>query len=170
MRKNIILVLLSIILVSTFVLFTDFQSVDDYYLEHAEDITEDSKTVFISIRCDTILQNMEKLDKNLYDFVPHDGVILEESEYVLREGDSVFDILARAVKTNRVQMEYKGVENVYIEGINYIYEFSCGELSGWTYLVNGKTPSVAASMYIPVDGDVIEWVYTCDLGRDVPTS
>lgn len=170
MRKNIIIVLLSIMLVSTFVLFTDFQSVDDYYLEHAEDITEDSKTVFISIRCDTILQNMEKLDKNLYDFVPHDGVILAESEYVLREGDSVFDILARAVKANRLQMEYKGVENVYIEGINYIYEFSCGELSGWTYLVNGKTPSVAASMYIPVDGDIIEWVYTCDLGRDVPTS
>ncbi len=170
MRKNIIIVLLSVMLVSVFVLFTDFSSVEDYYLEHAEDIAEDSETVFISIRCDTILQNMEKLEKELYDFVPDDGVILDRSEYVLREGDSVFDILTRAVRSNRIQMEYKGAENVYIEGINYIYEFSCGKLSGWTYLVNGRSPSVAASMYILEDGDVIEWVYTCDLGRDIPTS
>lgn len=167
MKKDIIIVLLAVMLAALFVLNTDFKSVDEYYLEHAEDITEESETVFISIRCDTILGNMEKLDKNLYEFVPDDGVILAKTEYVLREGDSVFDILSRAVKNNQIQMEYTGTVGVYIEGIGYLYEFSCGELSGWTYLVNGEVPQVACSAYTLSDGDVIEWVYTCDVSRDI---
>ncbi len=167
MKKDIIIVLLAIILVSLFVLNTDFKSVEEYYAEHAEDITEGSETVFISIRCDTILENMEKLDKNLYEFVPDDGVILEKTEYVLREGDSVFDILSRAAKTHQIQMEYKGTGGVYVEGIGYIYEFYCGELSGWTYVVNGEVPQVACSSYILSNGDVIEWVYTCNISRDI---
>lgn len=167
MRKNIIIVLLAVMISAIFVLNTDFKSVDEYYLEHAEDITEESETVFISIRCDTILQNLEKLDKNLIDVVPDDGVILVKTEYVLREGDSVFDILARAAKINKIQMEYTSVESIYIEGINHIYEFSCGELSGWTYLVNGESPQTSCSSHALSDGDIIEWVYTCDLSRDI---
>ena len=56
------------------------QSVDEYYITHMEDIQEDSKTVTISIRCDTILDNWEKLDKPLRSekYVPADGVILAE--------------------------------------------------------------------------------------------
>jgi hypothetical protein len=98
--------------------------------------------------------------------------MLLQTEYVLREGDTVFDILTRAVKTHRLQMEYQGSADgiygtVYIEGIGHLYEFSCGELSGWHYLVNGDSPQVGCSAYVLSDGDVIEWVYTCDLSRDI---
>ena len=55
----------------------------------------------------------------------------------------------------------------YIEGINNIYEFSCGELSGWMYCVNGEYPNVGCSDYKIKDGDNIEWYYTCDLGEDL---
>jgi hypothetical protein len=55
----------------------------------------------------------------------------------------------------------------YIEGINNLYEFDAGELSGWMYKVNGWFPNYGSSRYVLKDGDVIEWVYTCDLGRDV---
>ena len=57
--------------------------------------------------------------------------------------------------------------SAYIEGINNIYEFDGGELSGWTYLVNGKVPGVGCSEYKVKNGDVIEWLYTCDMGRDL---
>jgi uncharacterized membrane-anchored protein len=56
---------------------------------------------------------------------------------------------------------------VYIQGINNIYEFDAGALSGWMYRVNGWFPNYGASRYVVQQGDVIEWVYTCDLGRDV---
>lgn len=148
------------------------QSVDEYYLVHIDDITPESETVFLTIRCDTILDNWEKLEPELrYEkYVPADGIILDRHEYVLRNGDTVYDILDRAVRSNKLQMECTYSVNyasVYVEGINQLYEFSCGELSGWMYTVNGIFPNYGCSKYFPEDGDDIVWCYTCDLGRDV---
>ena len=52
----------------------------------------------------------------------------------------------------------------YIAGINYLYEFDLGELSGWTYRVNGTSPSVGCGSYHPADGDTVEWIYTDGAG------
>ena len=155
---------------------TRIQTVDEYYLTHMEDIQEDSETVTISIRCDTLHDpgNWKKLKKQLKDekYVPKDGVILKETTCVLRKGDTVFDILKRACRYNQIQMEYNGPDSsvystTFVKGINYLYEYSCGDLSGWMYRVNGKFPGKGCSSYKLKDKDTIEWVYTCDLGKDV---
>lgn len=173
-KKNILMGAFLLVLILVLVSGTKIQSVDEYYLTHMEDITEDSETVTISIRCDTILDNWNKLDKQLRSekYVPSDGVILKESTYVLRPGDTVYDILNRACRYNKIQMEYQGADHnsygsVYIRGIHYLYEFSCGPLSGWQFRVNGKFPGVGCSNYKLEDKDRIEWIYTCDLGRDI---
>lgn len=174
MKKDILAILGIILLVAAVINGTHIQSVDEYYLTHIDDITPDSETVTISIRCDTILDNYNDLDPSLRsdEFVPSDGVILPPTEYVLRPGDTVFDILDRAVRYNRIQMEYQGADknsygSVYIQGIHYLYEFSCGPLSGWMYRVDGIYPNYGCSKYGLTDGQVIEWVYTCNLGKDV---
>lgn len=174
MKKDILAIFAVLLALAVLIGGTNFQTVEEYYLTHIDDITEDSETVKISIRCDTVLQNYDSLDAALRseEFVPRDGVILPETEYVLREGDTVFDILNRAMRYNQIQMEYEGADknsfaSVYIEGINYLYAFSCGPLSGWMYRVNGDFPNYGCSRYTLHDGDVIEWVYTCDLGKDV---
>lgn len=174
MKKDILAILGIILLVATVINGTHIQSVDEYYLTHIDDITPDSETVTISIRCDTILDNYNDLDPSLRsdEFVPSDGVILPPTEYVLRPGDTVFDILDRAVRYNRIQMEYQGADknsygSVYIQGIHYLYEFSCGPLSGWMYRVDGVYPNYGCSKYDLTDGQVIEWIYTCNLGKDV---
>lgn len=174
-RKKDILAALIIILLLAFVISgTKIQSVDEYYLTHIDDITPQSATVTLSIECKTVLENLSVLDPALKagDFVPEDGVILPCTRYVLRPGDTVYDILSRAVRYNKIQMEYQGADknsfsSVYIKGINYLYEFSCGPLSGWMYTVNGIFPQYGCSKYELSDGDRIEWLYTCDLGRDV---
>jgi len=61
-------------------------------------------------------------------------------------------------------------ESYYVEGINYLYEFDAGYASGWMYKVNGWFPNYGCSSYYLSDGDVIEWVYTCDYGEDVGKS
>lgn len=151
---------------------TKIQTVDEYYLTHIDDITEDSETVYLTIRCDTILDNWNDLDPALkYEkYVPSDGIILERKEYVLRPGDTVYEILDRAIRYNKIHMECIYSENyksVYVQGINHLYEFSCGELSGWMYMVNNEFPNYGCSKYELNDGDEIIWCYTCDLGRDV---
>ncbi len=170
MKKDLIIFLLIIMLGSVFVLTTDFKTVDEYYLENAENIKEGDRTVFISIRCDAVFDNAEKLDPALWEFVPEDGIILAKTEYVLREGDTAFDILVRAAKTHRIQLEYSGsaeARTAYIEGISHLYEFSCGELSGWSYLVNGEITQLGASAFALSDGDAIEFAYTCELSSDI---
>ena len=162
-RKKDILAALIIILLLAFVISgTKIQSVDEYYLTHIDDITPQSATVTLSIECKTVLENLSVLDPALKagDFVPEDGVILPCTRYVLRPSDTVYDILSRAVRYNKIQMEYQGADknsfsSVYIKGINYLYEFSCGPLSGWMYTVNGIFPQYGCSKYELSDGDRI---------------
>lgn len=110
MKKDLLAVCIAILLIVFVCTGTKIQSVDDYYLTHIDDITEDSETVFLSIECSTILENWDDLDPALrYEkYVPSDGVILAKTEYVLRSKDTVYDILNRAVRHNRIQMEYQG--------------------------------------------------------------
>ena len=177
MKKNIIAIILIVIAVIVLVKGIDIQSVDEYYLSHIDDIKADSRTVSLSIRCDTVLANWNLLDKSLQTggYIPADGVILPKTEYVLREGDTVFTLLQRAVRYNKIQFEYQsnplqGRSGTYVKGIRYLYEFSCGPLSGWLYKVNDIFSSGDSASYILKDGDAVEWVYSCDLGRDVGNS
>lgn len=174
MRKDLLIGAFIVLLLAVIFSGTKIQSVEEYYLTHIDDITEDAETVFIRIDASTILDNWESLDEELQSkkYVPEDGIILEETEYVLRPNDTVFDILQRAVRHEQIHMEYQGANeniynSVYIQGINHLYEFSAGPLSGWMYSVNGAFPDTGVGKYQLKDGDVIELRYTCDLGRDV---
>lgn len=127
-------------------------------------------TCTFSIRCDTILANIDKLDPAKEAIVPEDGVIYAAREVSFQKGETVFDLLARITKENKIHMEYTktpAFNTNYVEGIANLYEFDCGELSGWTYKVNGELLSYGSSNAEVAMGDVIEWVYTCDQGRDV---
>ena len=127
----------------------------------------------MSIRCDTLLkpENYEVAKSNgKAGMIPQDGVIYKKQTVEFYEGEFVFDVLLREVQKNNIHMEYSMTpiyNSNYIEGINNLYEFDGGELSGWMYKVNGWFPNYGCSRYLLNDGDVIEWVYTCDLGRDV---
>ena len=128
-------------------------------------------TVTLEIRCDTLSSDMSKLENPaIKDYIPADGVILAKTTYKGTTDNSVFDALNTLCRNNDIQLEFRYTpiyESYYIEGINYLYEFDCGSLSGWMYKVNGWFPNYGCSSYYLKDGDVIEWVYTCDLGKDV---
>lgn len=133
-------------------------------------ITDRKLTCTLSVRCDTILDNIKSLDPEKIELVPADGVIFSAQKVDFYEGESVFNVLLREMKKNKIHMEFVNTpiyNSAYIEGINNLYEFDCGELSGWMYKVNGWFPNYGSSRYQLKDGDVVEWVYTCDLGRDV---
>ena len=131
---------------------------------------EISLTCDLWIRCDTILDNMDKLAEEKEQLVPEDGVLLCAEEMPFEPGESVFDLLIRVTREQELHLEFVDTPfygSAYIEGIGNLYEFDCGELSGWSYKVNGTFPGYGCSQYQLSDGDVVEWVYTCDLGKDV---
>ena len=134
------------------------------------EVTDEELHCTISIDCAAILDNMDKCDKNKRELVPEDGWILEPTEVVFYQGESVFQVLKRTCKQNGIHMEFENTpiyNSAYIEGIHNLYEFDVGNLSGWMYSVNGWYPNSGCSRYALKDGDVVEWRYTCDLGLDV---
>ena len=134
------------------------------------EISDIEKTCSLYVSCAVILDNTKRLDKEKLELVPENGIILHENEVTFYEGESVFNLLQREMKKNKIHMEFTNTpiyNSAYIEGINNIYEFDCGELSGWMYKVNDWFPNYGCSRYQLKEGDVVEWIYTCDLGRDI---
>ena len=113
---------------------------------------------------------MDNLTAGKEEFVPSDGWILKSTKVSFSDGESVHDVLQRVCKDKGIHMESSftpAYNSAYVEGINQLYEFDCGELSGWMFNVNGWFPNYGCSKYKVSDGDEINWVYTCDLGKDV---
>lgn len=138
--------------------------------QEVEKDKNNSLTATLSVSSKSILNNMGIFNKDKIDVLPEDGVIYPTKTVTFTEGESVFDVLHREMKNNKIHMEFVMTpmyNSNYIEGIHNLYEFDCGELSGWMYKVNGWFPNYGASRYSLKNGDKIEWVYTCDLGRDI---
>lgn len=135
-----------------------------------QEIVDNTLKCSFSISCATVLDNMDILDKSKKEIIPDDGWILKPVTVNFNEGESVFDVLKQVCRDNKIQLEFSFTpiyNSAYIEGINNLYEFDCGSLSGWMYEVNDWFPNYGCSRYEVKNGDVIEWQYTCDLGGDI---
>ncbi len=127
-------------------------------------------TCSVSIRCDTILDNLDLLDPEKTELVPADGVLLTQSDVTFEEGESAFDLLKQVCQDEGVHLEFSitpGYGSAYIEGIGNLYEFDCGERSGWLYQVNDQVPDRACSEYLLQANDKVEFLYSCDWGQDL---
>lgn len=150
-------------LVIVLVVTVRIRTPEDYY--GLDDVTgEVIGTVTLEIRCDSVA--------GLADHIPSDGRILAATEVALCEGDSAYNLLIRAARKNRILVETNGAtvgesSSLYVSGINNLYEFDFGELSGWVYAVNGTLPSRGCDAYRPEDGDTVSFLYTTTLGEDV---
>lgn len=143
-----------------FILLTNFESTEAHYQPQEND---GDFTVTLSIRCDTI-KDLEK--KN--NAVPDDCVILDTTEFSASSGDTVYDVLQNAARSYRILIDNRGSDGAaYIAGIDGLYEFDYGELSGWMYRVNGTFPDVGCQSYTVHEGDKIEWLYTTNIGKDL---
>ena len=124
----------------------------------------------LTVRCDTLLDNKGSIAPEKIHLIPESGSILPETELEFSEGESAFDVLSRELKRRKIHFEFTKnpmYDSDYIEGIGNLYEFDAGDLSGWVYRVNGKILSVGCSQYKLKSGDKIEFLYTCNMGKDL---
>lgn len=136
----------------------------------------------VEIECRTIYNNLDELRPEKKAFLPKSGVILRQKSFTVPEGSTVFDVIKKACaesvctdnctycRKSGIQIEYvytAGYDSEYIRGIHQLYEKDCGSGSGWMYSVNGVFPNYGVNKYTVKNGDVIKFLYTCDLGDDV---
>ena len=133
------------------------------------EVTDTKLVCSLEIRCDKLVGNPE-LDPDKVELIPGDGVLFRAEGVEFFEGESVFNVLQRTLKQNKQHLEFAQsplYDSSYIEGICNLYQFDCGNLSGWLYRVNDWYPNYGCSQYVLQSGDVIIWDYTCDLGADL---
>lgn len=127
-------------------------------------------TCTIEINCSTILNNLDKFNNDKLDVLPKNGIMLDTQTVKISNGDTVFDILQKACKQKSILIVSSytpAYGSRYIKSIGNIGEFDCGNMSGWTYSVNGEFLSNSCSKNEVKDGDTIKWLYTCNNGKDV---
>lgn len=99
---------------------------------------------------------------------PDIGTIMKTIEVDIGDSKTVLDVLKKATRSQKMQMEYTGSgATAYVQGIDNLYEFDKGSGSGWMYSVNGKFPNRSAGVWPLSSGDDIRWLYTEDLGKDL---
>ena len=115
-------------------------------------------TVSIEIDASDILKNYDMLDEALKSekYVPSDGKILDEVTVSVPEGSDALTVLEKVSDEYDI---FTDISDGYAKGINYIYEKSCGEMSGWVYEVNNE---MIMDVYTVSEGDLITWKYICD--------
>lgn len=160
-KKHYIALLIITAAAVLIILLTNFETVDEY--KQTDDKSSIVGSVTLTIRCDTIADEADKAES-----IPDNGIILDATPFDISDGDTVFDILTEASKKYDLQIDNRGGSTyAYIAGIQYLYEYDYGSLSGWMYRVNGVFPEVGCQSYRLSDGDSIEWLYTCDIGKDL---
>lgn len=132
-----------------------------------EEVEPQKNTVTIAISCKTAINKGVNKEPG-FTHLPSDGVILATTTMEIQDGETVFEVLEKVVRQNKIHMEYSGSgSSIYIEGIDNLYEFDGGQNSGWMYSVNGWYPNYGCGVYKLKPNDVIQWNYTCDLGADL---
>ncbi len=144
---------------------SDIKTTEEYYAP-PETSTGETIAVTMSIDCKTVAGRGDE------SITPSDGVILEPTVFYLEPGSTAYDCLITAARQYRIQIEDSSQTlsdhtSAYISGINYLYHFDYGDLSGWMYSVNGDFADVGCGEYTLSDGDVIMWQYTTNLGDDL---
>ena len=156
--KNFIAVALACAVLLCAILLIDVKSPEDYYHGQTETKQNPIGNVTLTVRCDKV-PGLDQID-----YLPHDGIILATSSYEIEAGETVYDILIQAARAGKLHVDASGSgESAYVRGISYLYEQQHGDLSGWTYTVNGTSPSVGCGAYTLSDGDEIVFDYSLTL-------
>ena len=123
--------------------------------------TATPKIVSFQIDCLRILNKKELWKKGIEEIIPKNGIFFKET-ISYTEGQSVYDLLRKICSENKIALDSQYTPmygTYYIKGIGNLYEFDCGEESGWKYSVNGKLPGVGCSSYTIEAGDSIQFFY-----------
>ena len=117
--------------------------------------------------CENLLGD-DRADDGLRAAVPDDGLLVPPTEVTVLEGDTAFTLLERVCAERGLALDVqRGLSGVYVQGIGGVREFDCGALSGWLFRINGEIRSTDSGSVVLQDGDVLEFLYTCELGADI---
>lgn len=132
---------------------SDFRTKDAYF-EQSQEVIKEAIEVDFSIKIK--VENGE------------DEWLLMLSKRVIEKGSTVYELLVNVCREENIVVDASGGDGAkYVKGINQLYEFDKGPESGWIFRVNGIVEQQSAAQVKLEMADVVEWIYTLQLGADV---
>ncbi|MBQ3054444.1 MAG: DUF4430 domain-containing protein [Clostridia bacterium] len=129
-----------------------------------------SETFSIKISCETVLENKDKLPEEKRELVPENGIFYENDHLEFSQGQTLYQVLKTLMQKEKIHIDFNtsnSFGSVYVRGIGNIYELDCGNLSGWFMKINGEFPNEDCGSYKVKQGDIVEFLYTCNMGEDL---
>lgn len=124
-------------------------------------------TVCLKVSCEKVVALAESDAADISDSLPTDGIVAEVKDYPFYTGETVFDVLLKVLKENKIAINYTGgAKDAYVKSISGISDGQFGTMSGWIYTINGEFASVGCSQYLLSDGDKIEFNYSVNMADD----
>ncbi len=152
--KNFAVLAVVTVVAVAVIVFVDFSLPEDYY-GTTDEKTNVIGTVTVSVNVSAVLP----LDTD--GILPQDGIVLPPTEIKIEAGDTAYDVTAEVCRLAGLHIDIAAGSS-YIRGIANIYEFDFGELSGWTYTVNGVSYSLGCGELVMNDGDELVWHYVTE--------
>lgn len=95
-------------------------------------------------------------------------VIAPPTVVPIEANETALSASTKGLKANRLAYQTGGSgAGTYVTSIGDLAQQANGPLSGWLYKVNNTFPSEGPAVYKVKAGDLITWIYTNDLGKDV---
>lgn len=115
----------------------------------------------------TPTQKVEPKQTVTVSVVSDTGTILSPTKVEIKEGQTVIDVTLAILKQRGIQVSVTGSgSSAYVEGINNLYEFDKGPLSGWMVKKNGVKLTRSSGAVQVKNGDTVQWIYTTNYVED----
>lgn len=130
-----------------------------------------SQLVRVSLTIDaTRAYNSAVLPQNIKDVLQNDGMLIKNATLTVAKGTAVSGIFELLRVYDIAVVSEQGPVGTFVTSIQGLENGTCGASSGWLFRINGEFPSEGVDSVELHDGDVVEWVFSCDGGADAGMS
>lgn len=117
-------------------------------------------TCTVAVSCQTVWENTDLVEQATLDLLPEDGWMIRETELTVPEGTTVLETLQWAAQEADLAVVTSGAP-AFVERVGDLANGDAGDVSGWTYTVNGEAIMESAAVQTVSEGDQVIWSFVC---------
>ncbi|MDO4516608.1 MAG: DUF4430 domain-containing protein [Bacillota bacterium] len=117
-------------------------------------------TCTVAVSCQNLWENPDLAEQATLDLLPEDGWMLRETQLTVPEGTTVLETLQWAAEEAGLTVTTSG-SPAFVESIGGLATGDGGDVSGWTYTINGETIMESAAVQTVSQDDQVVWSFVC---------
>lgn len=117
-------------------------------------------TCTVAVSCASVWDDPDLVTAEVLDLLPEDGQLLRETTVTVSEGATVLEALQQAAQEAKLSVVTSG-SPAFVESIGGLANGDAGDVSGWTYTLNGESIMESAAVQTVTEEDQVVWSYVC---------